>query len=63
MKAVGATNNDIVSIFLMESAMLGFFGGMLGVGIGLSVSKAVEILAMSQGVTVLKAYFGYELIV
>ena len=63
MKAVGATNNDIVSIFLMESAMLGFFGGMLGVGRGLSVSKAVEILAMSQGVTVLKAYFGYELIV
>ena len=63
MKAVGATNNDIVSIFLMESAMLGFFGGMLGVAIGLSVSKAVELVAISQGVNVLKAYFGYELIV
>ncbi|NOR85493.1 FtsX-like permease family protein [archaeon] len=62
MKAVGATNNDIISIFLMESAMLGFFGGILGIAIGLSVSKAVEILAVSAGVTVLKAYFGYELV-
>ena len=63
MKAVGAKNSDIVSIFLMESAMLGFFGGMLGILIGLSVSKAVEIAAVYAGVSVLKAYFGYELVV
>ncbi|MEA2004503.1 MAG: ABC transporter permease, partial [archaeon] len=36
MKSVGARNSDIVSIFLMESVMLGFFGGILGVIIGLS---------------------------
>ncbi|MCK5473960.1 MAG: ABC transporter permease [Candidatus Aenigmarchaeota archaeon] len=62
MKSVGAKNSDIVSIFLMESAMLGFFGGILGIIIGLSVSKAVEIAAVYSGINVLKAYFGYELI-
>ncbi len=63
MKAVGAKNSDIISIFLMESAMLGFFGGMLGILIGLSVSKAIEIAAVYSGINVLKAYFGFELIV
>ncbi len=62
MKSVGAKNSDIISIFLMESAMLGFFGGILGIVIGLSVSKAVEIMAVSAGVNVLKAYFGLELV-
>ena len=62
MKSVGAKNSDIISIFLLESAMLGFFGGILGVVIGLSVSKAIELVAVSAGVTVLKAYFGIELI-
>ncbi len=62
MKSVGAKNSDIISIFLMESAMLGFFGGILGVIIGLSVSKAIELVAVSAGVTVLRAYFGIELI-
>ncbi|MCK4808770.1 MAG: FtsX-like permease family protein, partial [Candidatus Aenigmarchaeota archaeon] len=62
MKSVGAKNGDIISIFLMESAMLGFFGGILGIVIGLSVSKAVEIMAVSAGVNVLKAYFGFELV-
>jgi len=62
MKAVGAKNSDIISIFLMESAMLGFFGGILGIIIGLSVSKAVELMAVSAGVNVLKAYFGFELV-
>lgn len=62
MKSVGAKNSDIISIFLMESAMLGFFGGILGIIIGLSVSKAVEIMAVSAGVNVLKAYFGLELV-
>jgi len=63
MKAVGAKNSDIISIFLLESAMLGLFGGILGIGIGLSVSKGIELIAISAGVNVLKAYLGYELIV
>ncbi|NOQ55874.1 MAG: FtsX-like permease family protein [Nanohaloarchaea archaeon] len=63
MKSVGAKNSDIISIFLMESALLGFFGGILGVIIGLSVSKGIEIMAVYAGVTVLKAYFGIELVI
>ncbi|MEA2003356.1 MAG: ABC transporter permease, partial [archaeon] len=30
--------------------------------IGLSVSKAIELIAVSAGVNVLKAYFGFELV-
>lgn len=62
MKSVGARNNDIISIFLIESAMLGFFGGILGIIVGLSVSKGIEFLAVSVGVIMLKAYFGLELV-
>jgi len=34
MKAVGAKNSQILSLFLIESAMLGFFGGVIGVIVG-----------------------------
>jgi len=45
MKAIGARNADILSIFLTESAILGFVGGALGVAIGFSLGKIVEIAA------------------
>jgi putative ABC transport system permease protein len=31
MKAVGATNEDIKTIFICESSIIGFFGGVLGI--------------------------------
>ncbi len=34
MKAVGAKNSQILTLFLIESAFLGFFGGVLGVILG-----------------------------
>jgi putative ABC transport system permease protein len=40
MKAVGAKNSDILSIFLIESGMLGFVGGIIGVIIGVSIALA-----------------------
>ncbi|MFC1685572.1 ABC transporter permease [Nanoarchaeota archaeon] len=45
MKAVGAKNSHIFSLFLMESGMLGLAGGIVGVVIGLTMSKSVEIIA------------------
>ncbi|MBI1746979.1 MAG: ABC transporter permease [Acidobacteria bacterium] len=34
MKAIGASNGDIIAVFLIEAAILGFFCGMLGFGGG-----------------------------
>jgi putative ABC transport system permease protein len=38
MKAVGARNRDILTIFLAESALLGFAGGVVGAAIGLGLA-------------------------
>lgn len=43
MKAVGAKNADVLSIFLLESGILGLVGGSIGVLIGVGLSKIVEI--------------------
>ncbi len=42
MKAVGAKNSDILQIFLIESALIGFLGGAIGVLIGVGISKIAE---------------------
>ncbi len=63
MKAVGAKNSDIFKLFLIESGLLGLVGGTIGVLIGISLAKAVEILStMALGKTFLNAYFSWQLI-
>jgi len=47
MKAVGATNRDVLAIFLGEAAGIGFLGGLGGVVIGWLASQAINILAIS----------------
>ena len=44
MKSVGARNEDILSIFMFESGILGFFGGLIGVVIGLGLAYLVQIV-------------------
>jgi putative ABC transport system permease protein len=46
MKAVGATNRDVLSIFLGEAAGIGFIGGVGGVVIGWLASQAINVVAM-----------------
>jgi putative ABC transport system permease protein len=48
MKAIGAKNRDIMTIFLMNSALVGFVGGMIGVAIGY-LASAVVVLPMMGG--------------
>ena len=43
MKAVGATNGQILFIFLVESAILGFVGGVIGVLVGMGLAYAFVI--------------------
>ncbi|MBR9692944.1 ABC transporter permease [Candidatus Woesearchaeota archaeon] len=63
MKAIGARNGDILFIFLIESGMLGLVGGIIGVAIGLGISKTVEIgNTLVLGTPYLRAWWSWELI-
>ncbi len=62
MKALGARNSDIMLIFLIGAGLLGLVGGIIGVTIGLGISKFVEILAARSGLEMLKAHISWELI-
>jgi putative ABC transport system permease protein len=64
MKAIGATNWNIMLLFLLESGLLGLLGGIVGVVTGLGLAFGVEWI----GVVVLesnliKAWWSWELIV
>jgi putative ABC transport system permease protein len=47
MKAVGATNRDVLAIFLGEAAGIGFIGGMGGVVIGWLASQGLNVVAVA----------------
>jgi putative ABC transport system permease protein len=44
MKAVGATNRDVLSIFLGEAAGIGFIGGVGGILLGVLAGKLINVL-------------------
>jgi putative ABC transport system permease protein len=63
MKAVGAKNSDILWIFLFESGLIGFIGGVMGVLLGYGISKTVEIIAITTlNTTLLRAAVPFYLI-
>jgi putative ABC transport system permease protein len=43
--AVGAKGRDIMRQFLVESVVLALLGGMIGIGLGIALSKAISVLA------------------
>lgn len=45
MKAIGASENEIKSIFLIEAAAIGFWGGILGWGLGWFVTRIANLIA------------------
>jgi putative ABC transport system permease protein len=47
MKAIGAKNRDILMIFLVNSAMVGFVGGVLGVILGSFLSLFFPMLGLT----------------
>ncbi|MBU3904839.1 MAG: ABC transporter permease [Nanoarchaeota archaeon] len=47
MKAIGATDYQIMEIFLIESGMLGFFGGLIGVIVGALMSAGISFYGSS----------------
>jgi len=62
MKAIGARNSDIFTIFLIESGVLGLVGGSIGVALGIFLGKLVEYYATTAGLGILKASFSWYLI-
>jgi len=53
MKALGATNNQVLTIFLIEAGAVGLVGGIIGVSIGLGLAYLVQFAAKAQGFTYL----------
>ena len=63
MKAVGARNSDILTIFLIESGLLGLIGGAIGIMIGVGLGKGAEYVAsVALGVSLFRASFPLWLI-
>jgi putative ABC transport system permease protein len=44
-KALGATNGDVLSQFLLEAVLLSVLGGLVGIAIGVGVSALLPILS------------------
>jgi len=59
MKAVGAKNRDVLLLFLIESGMIGLIGGLIGIGLGISVAKSVELIAAQLGFSLLSVGLDY----
>ena len=63
MKAVGARNKDILLIFLIESGLLGFVGGVVGALIGLGFAFTASFIAnQALGATLLEVSISYPLL-
>ncbi|MDI6860615.1 MAG: ABC transporter permease [Caldisericia bacterium] len=63
MKAIGASNKDILWMFLIESATLGFFGGIGGIILSFILNSIITIISpfITQGVK-LKVFAPFYLI-
>ena len=63
MKAIGAKNSDVLTIFLVEAGLLGTLGGGIGIALGIGFSKLVEVIAtVTLGTTLIQAHFPWYLI-
>jgi len=47
MKAVGASNRDVMSVFLGEAGAIGLLGGISGVAVGIALSQAINVVALA----------------
>ncbi len=60
LKAIGAENETILAIFTLESGLLGFFGGLIGLILGYILSYIVVIFANQLGYKTLQVWFSPE---
>lgn len=48
MKSLGADRNAIRSIFLVQSSLIGFIGGLFGIGLGSGLNSIAEMIVNSK---------------
>ncbi len=60
-KALGAENNTILTLFLVESGLIGVFGGLIGIVLGFGMAIVVEMVGKEMGVGLLHAWISWEL--
>lgn len=63
MKSIGATNRDIMKIFLFEAGIMGIIGGVLGVMAGTGIAFFVGAIARQQGYQILEIMIDWKLVV
>jgi len=61
-KALGAENNTILMMFLVESGLIGVFGGVIGAVLGFGMALGVEMVGKEMGVGLLHAWISWELV-
>ncbi|MCX6815917.1 MAG: ABC transporter permease [Candidatus Aenigmarchaeota archaeon] len=49
LKSLGATNNEIMKIFITEAGLIGFFGGVIGVLFGVAAAGIISELGVRIG--------------
>ena len=64
IKAMGASNSQVLVIFLIQSAVIGFIGGVLGLSITFLLMKVADPIIVkvlsNQGFTTLKTFFNFQ---
>jgi len=61
MKAIGATNRNVLMMFLTESVLIGLIGGAVGCTIGIGMSKVIDRFSSFYGIQV-KTAVTFELL-
>ena len=51
LKALGATDNEVMKVFIMESGLFGFVGGVIGIICGILISVLISVIGLSAVVT------------
>ena len=63
MKSIGATNKQIMSMFLIEASLFGLVGGVLGVLLGSIGAYIVKLAASQLGFQLIKISVSFSLII
>ncbi len=62
MKAIGASSDSILSLFLIESGMIGLVGGILGIVFGVTASYIISFIAVKFGIGNLFSFASLDLL-
>jgi putative ABC transport system permease protein len=62
MKAIGASRRQILTIFLIESGIIGAIGGLLGLVVGIGLSSIASYGATQYAQLTIRPYISPELV-